>query len=57
MATVIIKSDERRAQEDRVARSFAVGKGDRAGREKAELIAARSREAYAKLKRMEEHRR
>ena len=45
MANVIIKSEERRAHEDYVCRSFGVKEGDRAGREAAEVIAARTREA------------
>jgi hypothetical protein len=36
--------------------SFGVRPGDNAGREAAEVIAARSSEAYSALKRMEERR-
>lgn len=52
MANVIIKSDERREHEAYVRRSFGVREGDAAGREAAEVIAARSREAveYGKRK-------
>ncbi len=45
MANVIIKSEERRNHEAYVRRSFGVREGDTAGREAAEVIAARSREA------------
>lgn len=54
MANVIIKSEERRAHEEKVMRSFGVNPADRGAREAAELVAARSREAYNELKRMEE---
>lgn len=54
MANVIIKSEERRAHEAAVMRSFGINPTDRSGREAAELIAARSNEAYSELKRMEE---
>ena len=57
MANVIIKSEERRANEAAVMRSFGVNPADRGAREAAELVAARSREAYGDLKRMEERRR
>lgn len=53
MANVIIKSDERRAHEERVARAYGIKPGDSAGREAAEVIAARSQEAYLHLKKME----
>ena len=53
MANVIIKSDERRAYEQRVMRSFGVEKGSREQREAAEIVAARSTEAYHELKKME----
>lgn len=52
MANVIIKSDERRAYEERVLRSFG-GSNSAADREAAQVIAARSQEAIAELKRME----
>lgn len=55
MANVIIKSDERRAFEEKVMRDFGVnpGSADSAHREAAEAVAARSQEAYKELKRME----
>ena len=57
MANVIIKDEARREHEARVLQAFkgggAVVSGDR---EAAECIAARSRDAYAELKRMEEKR-
>ena len=56
MANVIIKSDERRAHENYVLSTF--GKDGKtatpADRDAAATIAARSREAYKKSKRMEE---
>lgn len=57
MANIIIKSDERRAYEDKVMRSFGVNPANREQREAAEIVAARSNEAYNSLKRMEEKRR
>lgn len=54
MVNVIIKSDERRAYEDRVLQSFGGNRADSGAREAAEVIAARSHEAYSELKRMEE---
>ena len=51
MANIIIKSDERRAYEDRVMRSFGVNPANREQREAAEIVAARSSEAYNNLKR------
>lgn len=54
MANIIIKSEERRAQESYVLKSF--GKGSNAGsadREAAECVAARTQEAYGQLKKME----
>lgn len=45
MANIIIKSDERKAQEETVRHSFGVRNGDSAGAEAAEVIAARTREA------------
>ena len=56
MANVIIKSEERMAHEKSVMRSFGVNPADRGAREAAELVAARSREAYDELKRIEERR-
>lgn len=57
MANISIKSEERKADEARVMRSFGVNPADRGAREAAELVAARSREAYNEMKRMEENRR
>ena len=54
MANIIIKSDERRAYENRVMRSFGANPASREQREAAEIVAARSSEAYNNLKRMEE---
>lgn len=54
MANLIIKSDERRAYENRVMRSFGVNPANREQREAAEIVAARSGEAYRELRRMEE---
>ncbi|MGO5158654.1 MULTISPECIES: hypothetical protein [unclassified Bilifractor] len=45
MAYIIIKSDERRADEEKVCRSFGVSGSNSEGREACEVIAARSREA------------
>lgn len=59
MANVIIKSEERRQFEQKVMRDFGVNpaSADSARREAAEEVAARSQEAYAELKRMEDKRR
>jgi len=57
MANVIIKSDERRACEERVMQSFGVNRADGAAREAAAVIAARSQEAYKEMRRMEDRRR
>lgn len=55
MVAIITKSEERRAHEQYVARSFGVSRNDSAERrEAAELVAARTREAAAELKRMED---
>ncbi len=61
MANVIIKSDDRRAQEAYVLNSFGKGHGG-AGvssrdRDAAECIAARQNEAYKELRKMEGKRR
>lgn len=56
-AAVHIKSDERKAHEERVMRSFGVDPANREQREAAEVIAARSNEAYNDLRRMEGNRR
>lgn len=55
MVYILNKSDERKADERYVMQSFGINPNDRAGREYAETIAARSREAYNELKRMEEY--
>lgn len=59
MANVIIKSEEHRDHEAYVLKSF--GKPGcnvtRSDREAAECIAARTREAYGELKKMEERNR
>ena len=52
MANVIIKDEERRKHEEYVRRSFGVRQGDRAAAEKAEIIAAKSREALEHGKKM-----
>lgn len=57
MANVIIKSDERKAYEQRVMHSFGVERGSREQKEAAEVVAARSAEAYKELKRMEDRKR
>lgn len=54
MANIIIKSDERRAYENRVMRSFGANPASREQREAAEIVAARSSEAYKTLRKMEE---
>lgn len=54
MANVIIKSEERKAHEEKVMSSFGVNPADKGAREAAELVAARSLEAYSELKRMED---
>lgn len=53
---IIIKNDERRRNEAYVLDSFRKGGGavTSTDREAAEVIAARSREAYTNLKKMEE---
>lgn len=57
MANVIIKDEARRAHEAYVLHSFRGGASVSSGdREAAECVAARSREAYAELKRMEDKR-
>ena len=56
MANIHIKSEERRAQEAYVLKSFGRSKGGattNTDREAAEIIAARTHEAYSKLKKME----
>lgn len=57
MANVHIKSEERKAHEAYVLESFGRTNGGAvtaADREAAEIIAARTREAYSESKRMEE---
>lgn len=58
MPNVIIKDDARRAHEAYVLKSFKSGGASvtSADREAAECIAARSREAYTELRRMEDKR-
>lgn len=51
----VVKSEERKADERYVMQSFGINPNDSAGREYAETIAARSREAYNELRRMEEY--
>ena len=55
MASVIIKDDERRAHEAYVMQQFGQDcrTADSGEREQAELIAARTREAYETMKKME----
>lgn len=55
MANIIIKSEERRQHEAYVLDTFGKGyrTADSASREQAEAIAARSREAYNELRKME----
>lgn len=61
MANVIIKSNERRAQEAYVLHAFGKGRGganvSRVDRDAAECIAARQNEAYKELRKMEGKRR
>ncbi len=52
MANIIIKTDERRADEARVLRDFGGGAGIER-KEAAEAVAALCREAYCELKRSE----
>lgn len=54
MASIHIKRDDRRAHESYVLDSFSRGGGATAAdRDAAEVIAARSREAYNHLKKVE----
>lgn len=53
MSNVIIKSDERKKHEKYVMQSFKADSHNSETRDAAECIAARSREAYSALKRME----
>ncbi len=54
MANIHIKSEERKAHENYVLQSFGrTGAVTRAERDAAEVIAARSREAYNEMKRTE----
>ncbi|MCS5551534.1 MAG: hypothetical protein NZ811_08480 [Gammaproteobacteria bacterium] len=55
MENIIIKSDEQRRQEAYVLERFGKNSttADKASREHAEIIARKTQEAYAKLKRME----
>ena len=45
MANIIIPTQERKEVTESVMKSYAIQPGDRAGREAAEVIAARSMEA------------
>lgn len=55
MANVIIKDDDRRAHEAYVLQEFGQNcrTADSGAREQAELVAARTREAYEQMKKME----
>lgn len=57
MANVIIKSDEAKRAEQHIRQSFGVSGNDSAANEAVECIAARSREAYTELRKMEEKKR
>lgn len=57
MANIIIKSDEAKRDEQRIRQSFGVCGNDSGTKEAVECIAARSREAYAELRKMEEKKR
>lgn len=57
MANIIIKSDETKRAEQRIRQSFGVLGNDSGEKEAVECIAARSREAYAELRKMEEKKR
>ena len=57
MANIIIKSEERKQAEAYVSRSFGANLRSAADREHVECIAARTDEAYKKLKRMEDNKR
>jgi hypothetical protein len=61
MANVILKTDERRAQEAHVLHAFGKGQGggniSNGDRDAAECIAARQREAFKELRKMEGKRR
>lgn len=45
MANVIIKSEERRADVERIMKSYGVNNNNQAMREAAEIVAARTNEA------------
>ena len=49
MANVIIKSEDRRKDEEHVMKSYGVDRQDPAMREAAEIAAARTREAFWKI--------
>lgn len=53
MANVIIKSEERKAHEQYVMRTFGADNSSAESKEAAACIAARSREAADELRRME----
>lgn len=54
MAYVIVKNEQRQADERRVAQTFGANMAKAESRELVEHVAARSREAYAELKHMED---
>lgn len=56
MPYIHVKSDERRAQEYRVACDFGANLDKAENREMVECITARTREAYNDLRRMEDKR-
>lgn len=53
MAYVIVKNEQRQADERRVAETFGANMSSAEKRELVEHVAARSREVYAELKHME----
>lgn len=54
MANIIIKDEQRHADERRVAETFGVNMSNAEQREHIEYISAKSREAMAAMQRMEE---
>lgn len=57
MANIIIKSEDRKACEERIMRSYGADPSDRSARDAAEVVAARSNEAYQNMKKMEGNKR
>lgn len=57
MANIIIKSEDRKACEERIMRSYGADSSDRSARDAAEVVAARSNEAYQNMKKMEGNKR